>query len=267
MQYELQVPRRMPVLCPSCGEVVSAAAPSCAVCGFANPSDPLAQAAPSCEVCDAKLGPEAKFCRNCGAAVGPTAQLAGELPPDEPFPDEPLADVVVPMPAHAPAIESVRHEPRRPVVYVPFDDLEDEVVDFPASSNSHDPLDYLDAQLGLKAPGADPVLLRPPAWRTARDLVPADEVHDDPPKAPIAPAAASRAPVGEGRSDSPTFATQVVIGFALFALLIAMLVHLVAPNAVPGYSAAELDFKVQMRAVEWLLAGVLVALVGLLLKR
>jgi hypothetical protein len=59
----------------------------------------------------------------------------------------------------------------------------------------------------------------------------------------------------------------VAAGFAVFALLIALLVHVFAPNVVSGYSPAELDLKVQMRAVEWLLAGIIVALVGLLAKR
>lgn len=55
--------------------------------------------------------------------------------------------------------------------------------------------------------------------------------------------------------------------FAVFALLVAMLVHVFGPSSLPDYSPAELSLKIQMRAIEWLLAGTLIALVGLLAKR
>jgi hypothetical protein len=253
MQNDIQIPRRMPVLCPSCGEIVSAAAPTCTVCGFANPGAPSGDATPSpagrsCDSCSAPLGPGAKFCRNCGAAVGLKV-----------VPAEPPPDVVVPRPDVEPVV--AEHH----ITFESFDDELDD--DLPTLANGRDSLDYLDAQLGLKAPSTDPALLKPPAWRLARDLVPAEEVQDEPPVAPAVPVAAPPAPVEARPSDSPTFTTQVIVGFALFALLIAILVHLVAPSTIPGYSAAELALKVQMRAIEWLLAGVLVALVGLLLKR
>jgi hypothetical protein len=59
----------------------------------------------------------------------------------------------------------------------------------------------------------------------------------------------------------------VAAGFALFALLIAVLVHVFGPSSLPNYSPAEVNSKIQMRAVEWLLAGILAALVGILAKR
>jgi hypothetical protein len=76
-----------------------------------------------------------------------------------------------------------------------------------------------------------------------------------------------RRPAPSDPLSSLSWLPPVAAGFAAFALLIALLVHALAPSAVAGYSPAELDLKVQMRAVTWLLAGILVALVGLLAKR
>jgi len=56
-------------------------------------------------------------------------------------------------------------------------------------------------------------------------------------------------------------------GFAIFALLVALLVHVFGPSSLPSYSPAEVSLKVQMRAVEWLLAGILAAAVGMIAKR
>jgi hypothetical protein len=76
-----------------------------------------------------------------------------------------------------------------------------------------------------------------------------------------------RRPASSDPLSSLSWLPPVAAGFAVFALLIALLVHALAPSAVAGYSPAELDLKVQMRAVTWLLAGILVALVGILAKR
>jgi hypothetical protein len=55
--------------------------------------------------------------------------------------------------------------------------------------------------------------------------------------------------------------------FAVFALVIAMLVHVFGPSSLPNYTPAEVSLKVQMRAIEWLLAGILAAGVGVIAKR
>ncbi len=56
-------------------------------------------------------------------------------------------------------------------------------------------------------------------------------------------------------------------GFAVFALLVAVLVHLLGPSSLPNHTPAEVDLKIQMRAIEWLLAGILIAVLGLLAKK
>lgn len=56
-------------------------------------------------------------------------------------------------------------------------------------------------------------------------------------------------------------------GFAVFALLVAVLVHLLGPSSLPNHTPAEVDLKIQMRAIEWLLAGILIAMLGLLAKK
>jgi hypothetical protein len=64
-----------------------------------------------------------------------------------------------------------------------------------------------------------------------------------------------------------TWVPAVAAGFAVFAVLMALLVHAFGPSSLPGYSPAEVSLKVQMRAVEWLLAGILAAGVGIIAKR
>jgi hypothetical protein len=59
----------------------------------------------------------------------------------------------------------------------------------------------------------------------------------------------------------------VAISFASVALLAAILAHLFAPSSVPGFSPAEANLQTHILAAEWLLAGILVALIGLLAKR
>jgi hypothetical protein len=306
MQYDMQTPLRtpMPVFCPFCGAGVSMTAPTCAVCGVANPaakinatldlgtspedflpeevlrtlgsapSDrlPPPQTARSCATCDAKLDLGAKFCWSCGGAVG--LKL--------PFRPEPLREKVVQMPRPAPApipepepAPEPEPEPRetRPGRHIALADVEDEIAeDLPPPPKHTDPMEYLDAQLGLKACGHDPLPPPKTARRPGRHLALADEASDVAPKRDaVAPAPVRRPvspdPLAPDLSATPAWAVPVATGFALFALGLAVLVHLFAPNAIPGYSVAELDLKVQMRAVEWLLAGILVALVGLLVKR
>jgi hypothetical protein len=79
-------------------------------------------------------------------------------------------------------------------------------------------------------------------------------------------------PISVSREAKPgddlwSWVAPAAAAFAVFALLTAMLVHVFAPSTLADYSAAELSLKTQMRAVEWLLAGALMALVGLLAKR
>ena len=59
----------------------------------------------------------------------------------------------------------------------------------------------------------------------------------------------------------------VAIGFASVGLLAAFLAHLFAPSSVPGFSPAEANVQTHLVAVEWLLAGILAALIGLVAKR
>jgi len=61
--------------------------------------------------------------------------------------------------------------------------------------------------------------------------------------------------------------TTIALVCACAALLAAAGSHLFSPRAIPGFSPAEVDVKVQMRSVQWLLAGILAALVGLLARR
>ena len=377
----------MPVFCPFCGAGVSTAALTCAVCGHANPAAkinatldlgvspedflpeevlrtfgsspsgklPPPQTARSCDACSALLELGAKFCWSCGEAVNhrPRPKLhapsekvvAMPRPAPEPAP-EPAPAMVF---ASAPVAEP---EPRqaapRPGRHIALADFEDEIGDdLPPPPRSQDPLDYLDAQLGLKDPGTDPRSAhrepvaeprgtrrawaanprsthresaanprsahresgadsrsthrestanprgahkesgtdsRPahkesgadsrsahpeaPPHRRERHLALADEAHVVPPDdadkagpAPIDPFSV------EVPSVAPAWVVPAAGGFALFALGIAVLVHVFAPSAIPGYSAAEVDAKVQMRAVEWLLAGLVAGVVGLLAKR
>ena len=280
MQHEIQTPSRAPspVFCPFCGAGVSLSAPTCAVCGVANPaaqinatldlgtspedflpeellrtfgsapSDrlPPPQIERSCSECDAKLDLGAKFCWSCGEAVG-------VKPPPRP---EPPREKIVPL--------------SRPSRHIALAEVEPEAAADPPppAPKNHDPMDYLDAQLGLKAPGTEPAPEpKPSGRRPGRHLVLAEEEMEVFLEKADAPPTVSRAPRAPRSTTAFAWAVPVAIGFATFALVIALLVHLLAPNAVAGYSPAELDLKVQMRAVEWLLAGVLVALVGMLLKR
>ncbi len=75
------------------------------------------------------------------------------------------------------------------------------------------------------------------------------------------------APAPARPDDMWSWAPPAAAAFAVFALLVALLVHLAAPSSLAGYSAAELSLKIQMRAVEWLLAAGVIGIVGLLLKR
>jgi hypothetical protein len=308
MQHDIQTSSRTlsPVFCPFCGAGVSLTAPTCAVCGVANPaakinatldlgaspedflpedilrtfgsapSDrlPPPQTSRSCATCDAKLDLGAKFCWSCGEAVG----LKVHARP------APAHEKVVPM-VPRPAPEPEPEEAPRPVRHIALAEVGDDVVEEPPPPRKQsDPLDYLDAQLGLKACGHDPLppLKLKTSRRPTRPVAVAEDVRDEPRETTVAPAPVSRDPVSRDPvsrdpvsrdplapdlAAAPGWAVPVATGFALFALGLAVLVHLFAPNAIPGYSVAELDLKVQMRAVEWLLAGVLVALVGLLVKR
>ena len=295
----------MPVFCPFCGAGVSMTAPTCAVCGVANPaakinatldlgaspedflpedilrtfgsapSDrlPPPQTSRSCATCDAKLDLGAKFCWSCGEAVGLKVHSRAEPPREKVVSMTRPEPKPKPEPKPEPEPEPEPEEPQRPVRLLALADVEDDAgEDLPPPPKHQDPMDYLDAQLGLKACGHDPLPPLKTARRPAPRLALAEEARDVAPKREAdatvpAPQPVSRDPLAPDLSAAPAWAVPAATGFALFALGLAVLVHLFAPNAIPGYSVAELDLKVQMRAVEWLLAGVLVALVGLLVKR
>jgi hypothetical protein len=232
MQHDFQPSRRatMPALCGSCGAVVTGAPLTCPACGVANPT------AKSNDTLDFGTEPgdphageiqhtlDAKFYRTPGETGAPVIHFRPE-PPE----------------AHRPPGRHIR-----------LADLEDEIgEDLPPLPEPHDPMDYLDAQLGLKAPGTDYV----------------EEVRSAPLEAPRATVPVALDPVVARRSDGPGAAAMVAVGLAFFAVGTAVSVHLFAPDAIPGYSAAEVDLKVHLRAVEWLLAAVLFGLVGVLFKR
>jgi hypothetical protein len=198
----------------------------------------------ACAKCHGRLGPEAKFCRSCGEAVN------GHRRPRS----EPLHENVVQMPQ--PDLDEIGEAPH------PMLKLYD--------------IDYLDTQLGLRAADIEPTLTPPaPAWRLRRHITPIPRLRevpaedpDVPASAPApAPAPAPRDPRPQQASDSTSVAVLAAVVFALIALGIAVLVHYFAPTSIPGYTAAEFGLKVQVRALEWLLGGILVAVVGLLLKR
>jgi hypothetical protein len=170
------------------------------------------------------------------------------------------------MPQPAPPPEPAPQEVRRPGRHISLAYLDDEFGEDLPPPKLQD-ITYLDALLGQKAPGAELEPPRLPAWRLRRRFVPVQRVRDLPPEAPDAAVPMPREPRPAQPSDTSSLVVSGAICLALVVLGIAVLIHLFAPNAVPGYSVAEFDLKVQMRAVEWLLAGILIALVGLLLKR
>lgn len=281
MQYEPHTPLRapVPVFCPSCGASVTAAMRACAVCGAANPAAKLnatlnraaapegslsnearrTQAARSCARCGARLGPIARFCQRCGGAVDERIHHRSEPPRENVVP--------ISQPAPAPQPEPPPQEVRRPGRHISLAVVDDELDEYRPQPSKLQDIDYLDALLGQKAPGSEPPPPKPPAWRLGRHLVVAGKAEDMLPEGPGVPVPASRDRLTPRPSDTDSLAIAGAVGFALVALGMVVLVHLAAPSEIPGYSAAELDLKVQMRAVEWLLAAILAALLGLLLKR
>jgi hypothetical protein len=247
--------------CPSCGCHVSASAATCAVCGAilargaafagsgrltsASTVSTVATRAPEagpapCPACGASLEHEARFCSDCGA----TTQTGEYASP--PLPDEPLDE-----PEVVRESEVVRAVTAPQEEYVP---VEDDVVVVPAELEREAVEDRAAAEdrvAPMRAPdrtGPVPVLrpVAPPVVRA-------------PQRGP------ERTPLSA--EDAWAWVTPAAAAFAVFALLVAMLVHLFAPSTLPDYSAAELSLKIQMRAVEWLLAGTLIGIVGLLAKR
>jgi hypothetical protein len=179
---------------------------------------------------------------------------------------ERLTSVPQPPPQHEPA--PPRHEPRRPGRHISLAYLDDDYGEnLPQPSKLKD-IDYLDAQLGLKAPGSEEAPPpKPPAWRLARRHVETVEEAEAPGELFAEPAPASHEPSLARTPAEPIPAVPWAIAFSIIALASALLAHVLAPIAINGFSTSELDFMVRLRAVEWLLAGNLVAQVGLLLKR
>jgi hypothetical protein len=59
----------------------------------------------------------------------------------------------------------------------------------------------------------------------------------------------------------------ITLGLAALALVAAVAIHVIGPAGAPGMTAGELELSVHLRAAEWLLGGILVALLGLLARR
>jgi hypothetical protein len=249
MEYEPQtLPRTpTPVFCLSCGASISSATAGCVLCAVANPAaqcavayefgtspeEPLphevlrvstpSNGLPSpestrlCAVCNATLGPTSKFCRNCGAAVSGTIHLSLSMS----------------TPEREPGSREVGSGQQ-----IPPASLDDDSEDLTPPSTLPE-LDYLDAQLGLKASDIKPALTpMSPAWRQRRFHAQAEEAHGLPPEDSAVPV--SRAPHTSRLSATASSSVPEAIGLE-----------------------AAVDLKVQIRAVEWLLTGILLALAGI----
>lgn len=240
----------------------------------------------ACPSCAARLDVGARFCSECGTHVATEDPVApppaqGPEPPEvvvhgqEPLFDAPFLDEEEEDPGLEPTENVLVLPEHEETLREPDPALDPEVV-VPAAPETEpaSELDRAEEELLREArrfAEVGPIEDSPPAVaapqlreverdRDAGEAEPEEEetvVRRDPERAapPSVPYAA------------PSWVPLVAAGFGLFALAVAMLVHVAAPSAVAGYSPAELDLKVQMRAVEWLLAGILVALVGALLRR
>jgi len=220
--------QRMP--CPSCGAEISDRAASCALCGRALAVEAATAGSRRFVPSFSRVHvpePGSNLCRRCDSRLEAGATFCSEC---------------------GSAVTTGEY------TSPPLPPSEPELLDDVAPVESFAPEPAFD---GLE-PEEDVVVVpsAPP--------VAASYLEDDDPDltGPIVvePAAAR---VDDAWSWVPTAAAV----FAIVALLTALLVHVVAPSSLPGYSAAELSLKIQMRAVEWLLAGAVIALVGVLAKR
>jgi hypothetical protein len=92
---------------------------------------------------------------------------------------------------------------------------------------------------------------------------PPDTIAADP--AELLPPPAPRRQLSDLFPDADIRTIALVCACA--ALIAAAGVHLAGPRTIPGFTPAEVDLKIQLRAAQWLLAGILAALVGLLARR
>ncbi len=284
--------------CPSCGWRVSAGAASCALCGMSmQPAEvavvgmgevrraslalavapvgamalPMVVERLRCSRCGSELEAEgASFCSDCGAPVA-----------------EPIEEVI----EIVPEAEAAEEEE--------LDESSTETIEVPALAGVTVP----DVE-GETSVVPEQVFLQPRASRPQRQGPPDPEpsfVVDREPQMPFRPAdpfrageivevgpiraneqASSNASVeppspsvveSGHRQDEPLLALgpehlrAAVVGFAVIALLAALGTQMFGPSEAPGFTRAELDLKLQMRAVEWLLAGILVSLAGLVMSR
>jgi hypothetical protein len=240
--------------CPTCGARVSEAAASCAVCGKhlgRTPAPVLQMRRPATGGFETRVGGAIPAdgpteppglgdaaCVSCGNPLEREARFCSEC-----------GTTVAPPPAPA-AVD----EPRQPTVVIP-PALGGPVR--PASTGSRDrapdetaPLDFM----------ATPVSIELPTEAVE------DEEEDDR-DVDTAFLGSERAPVSWSALGVPVWVPAAAAGLAAVAFIAAAVVHLLGAPALPGFTPAELDLKVQIRAIEWLMAGMLLALVGLLLKR
>jgi hypothetical protein len=274
MQYELKTPGRspMPVLCPACGSVVTGAAPTCSACGFSNPTG---RGTATLDFGSEPVRPAPHRAARHLTLADLEDEIGDDVPPMPPPPavDEPSDDLSMPSGlkyldfSDEPALPA----PHRPDPEFAFAKTAPTTgrapTPLPTLHTVRDPTDYIDSQIGLKASSDDDAveIVREDKMQEIREMRAARERVRERPV--VVDPRARREPAQQRSDNDFGFVVPAAVCFALFSLAVAMLVHAFAPSAVPGYSAPELDLKVQMRAVEWLLAGILFALVGLLVKR
>jgi hypothetical protein len=252
--------------CPSCGSRVSRGAATCAVCGEGLQAGLTA-------IIPRKAVSTLQIERGYATAAAAAPVVVSDLAFDEDFDEvstvarERETIVLVPVLAPEPSPSgslSGRH------CIVCAEELEQDAhfcsqcgTTVAAASASSTPLESTSAP--LVEPETAPEAETPRPVRNTLHLVsaPPDTVAADP--AELLP------PPSTGTSLSTFLSTVDVSTVALVcacaALVAAAGAHLFGPQSLPGFSAAEVDAKIQMRAVQWLLAGILAALVGLLTRR
>jgi hypothetical protein len=204
----------------------------------------------ACVSCGNPLEREARFCSECGTTVTPTAAPTVVTPP-------------ILQPVAEPRLDELRFltpdEPRQPTVVIPpalggpaptvstgSERLRDD-----RASGETAPLDFMKTPVSIELP-----------TETVEE-----EDDEEAPSVDTAFLGSEKAPVSWSALGVPVWIPAAAAGLAAVALMAAALVHFLGASPLPGFTPAELDLKVQMRAIEWLLAGILLAVVGLLLKR
>jgi uncharacterized OB-fold protein len=142
-----------------------------------------------------------------------------------------------------------------------------EMIAYPSSGELR-ASDELRAQVDVARPEPDTIERVNPA-KPARNTLhlvspPPDTVAADPAEL-LAPPVAPRRPVSALLQGTDIGTIALVCACA--ALVAAVGVHLFSPRIIEGFTPAEVDLKIQLRAAQWLLVGILSALVGLLARR